>query len=301
MRLTSFSFFLLLLAAAAIPAANAGAQAAPAQDLKAMVREVSYNELQGGGKVKFSWRETKKTENGTETRLMVQTKDATLAMLVAINGKAPDAQRQQYENDRLQELLKNTDTLQKKKSKQQSDDENSDRIIRGLPDAFLYTYDGTQPGTVSSGKQGHTLIRLKFKPDPSYNPPSHTEQVLTGMQGTMLIDQQEKRLALIDGTLFQQVGFGWGILGHLDKGGHFYIQQADVGQGHWEITHMILDLTGKILLVKGLRIDEETTATNFEPVPADLTLEQGIALLKKQQQEFTAGLSALPPTVARRQ
>ena len=62
-------------------------------------------------------------------------------------------------------------------------------------------------------------MKLKFKPNPAYKPPSHVEQVLTGMQGELLIDKETRRLARIDGTLFQEVTFGWGILGHLNKGG----------------------------------------------------------------------------------
>ncbi len=38
------------------------------------------------------------------------------------------------------------------------------------------------------------------------------------MQGYVLVDAVHYRIASIDGTLFKTVGFGWGILGHLDRG-----------------------------------------------------------------------------------
>ena len=38
------------------------------------------------------------------------------------------------------------------------------------------------------GKPGDRLLRLKFRPNPSYDPPTHVEQVLVGMQGVVLID-----------------------------------------------------------------------------------------------------------------
>ena len=34
------------------------------------------------------------------------------------------------------------------------------------------------------------------------------------------------------------MGFGWGFLGHLDRGGHFLVEQGEVVNGHWEVTRM---------------------------------------------------------------
>ena len=126
-------------------------------------------------------------------------------------------------------------------------------------------------------------MRLKFHPDPDYDPPSRTEQVLTGMQGTILIDAQKDRIAEIDGTLFKDVSFGWGILGHLDKGGHFLVTQGDVGDNSWAITHMSLSFTGKVLLFKGLNIKSDEVYSDFRSVPSGLTFAQGLDLLKKQE------------------
>src|SRR6266567_1732774 len=99
---------------------------------------------------------------------------------------------------------------------------------------------------------GDQLVRVKFWPNPNYEPPSRVEQVLTGMRGHLLIDSNASRIAEIDGALEKDVSFGWGILGHLDRGGRFLVRQADVGNHQWEITHMELAFTGKILWVKKL-------------------------------------------------
>ncbi len=55
---------------------------------------------------------------------------------------------------------------------------------------------------------GRTAGELRFRPNPSYRPPSHVEEVLTGMQGDLLLDAVRYRIASIDGTLFREVGFG---------------------------------------------------------------------------------------------
>ena len=79
------------------------------------------------------------------------------------------------------------------------------------------------------------------------------------MAGILLIDPEAQRIARIDGTLFKEVTFGWGILGHLDKGGHFLVEQEGVGDGSWDVSRMSLSFSGKILFVKSiamLRSDE---------------------------------------------
>ena len=132
------------------------------------------------------------------------------------------------------------------------------------------------------GKTGNSLVRLKFHPNPNYEPPTRVEQVLTGMQGVVLVDAQEQHIARIDGTLFKEVAFGWGILGHLDRGGHFLVDQTDVGDKNWSISRMELAFTGKVLLFKSLNIKSTEILQRFSPCAADLTFAQGAQLLKKQ-------------------
>jgi len=109
------------------------------------------------------------------------------------------------------------------------------------------------------------------------------------MQGYLLIDKNACRLAKIEATLFREVSFGWGILGHLDKGGTFLVEQADVGDGAWEVTHMRLDFTGRIMMVKRLAIKSEETFTEFRRVPDDLTFAKGVELLKTEHARLQRG------------
>ena len=108
------------------------------------------------------------------------------------------------------------------------------------------------------------------------------------MQGYVLIDPVHLRIAGIDGTLFKEVGFGWGILGHLNRGGRFIVQQQDVGDNVWEISSMTLNFTGKILVFKNLTINSKEVFSDFKPIPPNLTFAQGVDLLKKEQSSETA-------------
>ena len=232
------------------------------------------------------FRSRRKTPRESQTKLYVETKDAMAGMLIAINDQPLSPQQQQAEMDHLNWLAGNPEQLRKKRAREKEDADRTLRIVKALPDAFRYQYAGTQVSRPNLGKPGDELVRLEFTPNPRYFPPSKTEQVLQGMKGYLLIDTTALRIATIDGTLFRDVSFGWGIIGHLDKGGHFRVQQADAGDGSWEITAMSLKITGKILLFKGISLVSDDTFGDFHPVPEDLTFSKGVELLRSEQEKL---------------
>jgi hypothetical protein len=272
---------LLVIAQGALPSAQT-VSAAPVE----LVRETVQTEIDSNDARKFVFREREENEHGSQTKLIVQTKQTAAGMLVAINDRPLTVEERQREQARLDELVNNPQELKKKQKADKEDTDRTNRIMRALPDAFLYEPDGVQMGTKETGNPGDELVRLKFRPNPEYSAPTHTEQVLTGMEGYMLIDKNQHRMALIDGTLEKEVGFGWGILGHLDKGGRFVVQQGTMGTGTWQVTRMDLNLTGKILFFKKLVVKSTETYSDFREAPPNLTFAQGVEFIKKQAQEL---------------
>jgi hypothetical protein len=267
----------------------------------ALVRAVVANEVaaSNNGSVKHMFRGRKQTPRGSQTKLYVQTTEATAGLLIANDDKPLSEQQLQNETAHLEHLATDRDDLRRKQKQEHEDAEHALRIIEALPDAFDYEFDGIQPGR-GVGKVGDELVRLKFRPHPHYSPPSRVEQVLLGMEGYLLIDKNACRLAKIEATLFREVTFGWGILGHLDKGGTFLVEQADVGDGTWEVTHMRLDFTGKIMMVKHLAIKSEEAFSDFRRVPDDLTFAKGVELLKTEQARLQRGETATATASRRR-
>ncbi len=235
---------------------------------------------------RFLFKHYRKNVNGTQTMLYVQTQDAIAGMVIAINDKPLTEEQRKGESQRIQRFINNPDELKKKQKQEKENADRVRRIIRALPDAFLYQPDGVETSKPGMGKTGDALTRLSFRPNPKYDPPSRIEQVLTGMQGNILIDAKHNRIARIEGTLQKDVSFGWGILGHLDRGGHILLEQADVGQDHWQITKIDMAFTGKILLFKSVNVRSTETYNDFHPVASDLTFAQGVDLLKKYEAQW---------------
>ena len=246
------------------------------------------------------FRSRRQTPKGSQTRVYVETDQALAAMLIAVNDKPLTPEEQQAEDNHLASLMNNPEQLRKKEAREKEDEDRSLRIVKALPDAFCYEYAGAENSAAGLGKPGDQLVKLKFKPNPAYTPPTHVEQVLTGMQGELLIDKETRRLARIDGLLFQEVTFGWGILGHLNKGGHFRVQQGDLGlgDGAWGITEMNLNLSGKILVFKGLSIVSDEVLSDFHSLPKQLTFAQGVHILKTEKDQLAHNNQSPEATLA---
>lgn len=275
---------LLLISAAALvaqqipPTQNGNSN--PVQHLsmnpQELVRKAVANETNSSqDDVSFMFRVRRQSPKGVQTRQYVETAQGTAGMLVATNGRPLNAAERQQEFARLDQLLRNPAELQRKQKQQKEDSERVDRMVKCLPDAFHYEYAGTEE------VDGLKLVRLRFEPNPAFDPPSREQQVFTGMDGFLLIEPNQARIARIDGTLFKDVGFGWGILGHLDRGGRFVVVQAPVANGYWTTVHMRLSFTGKALFFKSINIQTTEDSSDFRRVPGHMTYAQGVELLKK--------------------
>ena len=144
--------------------------------------------------------------------------------------------------------------------------------MKMIPDAFLFEYAG----------QNGNLAKIRFNSNPAFRPSSREGKVLQQMAGEMEVDLRMKRLASISGQLINEVKFGGGLLGHLEKGGQFIVKRVELAPGDWETTEMTVNMQGKALLFKSISVQQKETHSNFERVPADITLADAASLLLKQ-------------------
>jgi hypothetical protein len=259
-----------------------------------LVRVTVANEVAAANNrsIKFMFCSRKHTPKGAQRRVYAEANEAVASMAYSDREHPLSPQQQRAETDKLAEVASNPSELHRKQEHENQELEHTLRVLRALPDAFLYDYAGTETAEAAMGKPGDPLVRLHFKPNPSYSPPSTVEQVLQSMEGDVLIDPAAHRLARMDGTLYKEVSFGWGIFGHLDKGGSFRVQQADAGDGNWVITEMSLRMTGKVLLVKNLNLMSDEVFSNFRRLPEDLPFARAVEMLKTEQEKLAQNINA---------
>jgi len=91
------------------------------------------------------------------------------------------------------------------------------RIVEGPARCFIST-NTTEERNAGAGDPDGSVLRLKFRPNPAIS------RLLTRSRfWAAWMDSckylSHRRIVRIDGTLFKEVAFGWGILGPSIRGG----------------------------------------------------------------------------------
>jgi len=274
----------VLLILACVGSARAGVEDSPNQPANDLVRRVVANELKAEKQDNSHWLYRLKTERPNapeEIEKVIETKDGELKLPVLINGQKPSAEEQRRAKAHLQDLVQHPEKLRKSQRDEREDEERSERLLKMLPQAFIFQF----------GERQGALVQLTFKPNPHFNPPSHEAKVFHAMEGSIRVDEKQNRLAEISGHLMHEVKFGAGVLGHLDKGGQFYVKQEEVAPGFWELTALNVEMNGKALFFKTISVRQKYSRSDFRKVPDNLTVAEGLKLL---QQQNGAEQAALP-------
>jgi len=228
-----------------------------------------------GGRYRYVTRE-RWGANPEELCQNVETGALTVNRRVALDGVPLTGENAAAEDARLQALVEDRDEQRRQAQKQREQNQLIRRLIAASPDAFLFElveqgYDRKKGG----------WVRLRFEPDPAYDPPDNVTAVLTGMTGTMDIDTAAGRITRVEGRLLKRVSFGWGIFGRLERGGRILFEQARLPGGRWEIVTMDLDLQGSALLgLKRIDIRLKRHVSDAEPLPKDFTVQEAVEHLR---------------------
>jgi hypothetical protein len=266
---------LILLALAPAWASTAPTKPSAPTDPTALVRRATQHRIdasQNHPPLRYLLRKTDGLHDTTKD--IIETRDGDVARLVALNGQPLNAQANQAELDRLNNLANHPEIQQHRYQREQKDADRVNRLMRLLPDAFLYRFEGMVP--CAAGQ----CYRLSFSPNPHFEPPDLEAAVFRGMAGEVWIDQAQERLTRLDAHLISNVDFGWGIIGKLDKGGTIQITQADIGGHDWEVTSLKVDMRGKALMVKSLNFQITEQAGHFSVAPAGVDYRKAIQLLE---------------------
>jgi hypothetical protein len=264
-------FILLSLA----PAALSSQDQAAAIDPTALVRRATNNRLDAHRSHRPLRYLLRKTDSQRDTtKDIIETSDGDVARLVAINGQPLSAEANQAELERLNNLASHPEIQEHRHQREQKDAARVDRLMRLLPDAFLYRLEGM------ADCAGAPCYRLSFSPNPRFAAPDLEASIFHGMAGEIWIDQAQERLSRLDAHLIASVDFGWGILGKLDKGGTILLEQTDIGGHDWELTALTVNLRGKALMMKSLSIQIAEQATQFSPVPPGVDYRRAIQMLE---------------------
>jgi len=247
-----------------------------------LMRQVVANELQAEQNDHSLWRYREVRRHGSTRQQFeyVDTPQGTIHWLLGQNGHALNLVEQRKEDSRIQELISQPQIFQKRAEDAKHDTQEEETLLNMLGDGFLYHKVAEENG----------LVKLDFVPNPEFHPQHHEGDVFHHMVGTIWVDPNQKRIAKMQGTLTGEVKFGFGILGHLSKGGTFMLEQKNLGGGHWEMNRLKVTMSGKALFMKTITVHEDRAMWDFKPVSRETTPAQAEQVLKQD-----ASSAPLPP------
>jgi hypothetical protein len=239
-----------------------------------LARAVVANELRAQDENHSRWmyRVDREEQGKKKAKEVVQTGQGSLDRLVAVDGHPLNAREQQDERERIKNLIRNAAEQQRLEQTKKKDAEQCKAFFKMIPDALTFSY---------AGRDGE-LIKLSYRPNPSFQPPSREARVFHAMEGEMWVHGTQRRLVRIQGQLVADVKFAGGLLGHLQKGGHFHVEQRELLPGQWDLTFMEVDMKGKALFFKTIAVQEKEYRSDFQTIPDGLTLVEAADMLTKQ-------------------
>lgn len=235
-------------------------------DPGALIQRASANEVAAMQSPDyFRYRETLEWKWGTETREVIETSQGRADRIVQFNHEPLSPDQTSKQERRLRKLLHDHHAVRHEIDEQTAETKRRISMMQAFPLAFTFTPDGEEDG----------LLKFSFRPNHSFSPRDRQTQVYRGMQGTVWVEPDQKRLVRIDGILTRNVSFGWGIFGKLYKGGRYRIEQTQVEPGEWRITALDLDLKIRVLFNTSRLLRNEHN-TGFRPTPPETTYQEAL-------------------------
>ena len=276
-----------ILAGCCLLFATAGkAQAPSPQPVEQLIKDVAYNELNDREHDSY-WAYRIQQNIGQESfvKHQVETEQGPIFRILEEGGRPLTAEEERKEEARLNSLLNNPSALSKNREEHLQDEARLQRLVKLMPEAFLFEPDGKVDGD---------LLTVNFKPNPNFKPPTYEARVFHGMAGAIIVDQRLKRFVEMRGHLINRVDFGYGLLGSVEKGGQFEIHREQVSDTHWKTDLVDVHVAGHVILFKTVSKDHHEARSQFQSVPTTISLDEAKRLLDQAASRSEANLHIAP-------
>lgn len=266
--------FVTTLVAAVLAAPLGAQQPKPAPEPAAqLARDVIWNELHDRDLLnRWEYSSTRTAAGQTLVRERIETSEGPVSRVLGRNGVPLTAAEQHRESQRIEAYIHDPSAIARKRRDREQDEERLASIMKIIPDAFVFQYQGSASGDIA---------RLSFRPNPAFVASGYDARIVHSLAGMMTVNLRYKRLIDIRGMVSQPVDIGYGILGSVSPGGTFEIHRCQVSASEWKTDLVDIHVRGRLLVLKGVGKDEREVSSDFHPVPRNLTLTQADSLLRQ--------------------
>ncbi len=258
----------LVLGAMALPRAKA-------QDAMQLMNTLVQHETEAG-KVRGHYAYTSeersdRTGGHTWVEKNVETQWGKVRFLVSEDGHPLSPAREAAERGRLAQIVNDPEGFKRAEAARVDDEQHAKQMLALLPKAFLFD------GPHAEGD----VLKVYFRPNPSYQPQGMEEKVLHGMSGTVLIDQKAVRLRGIEGHMPNDVSLGFGLLATIKAGSNFSTERVPEVSPDWKTLTVHTDINGKALFLKTIARSGDSKRADYKKVPDNISIQDAVALIEQ--------------------
>jgi len=232
------------------------------EDVASIIRQSSEaNERDWAAVPQYDNAERDRDKNGDRTYDVTILYGSPYERLIAVNGQNLSAAKQKEEQEKYEKAVaerqhESAEQRSKRMAKYQAERKRDHTLIQQMTAGFDFHL--MEKRTLN----GYKVYVLKATPRHGYKPPDRDSEVLTGMEGTLWIDQKTFQWVKVEAHVIHPVRIE-GFLAEVEPGTHFEVEKRPVSNDIWMATHYSMKSNAKIMLLFPHRGQEDDSYFNY--------------------------------------
>lgn len=228
-------------------------------------RSAEANERDWAAVPEFDNAERDRNKDGDKTYEVTMLYGSPYERLIAVNGHklSPARQKEEqktYEKAVVERQHESSDKRSQRIAKYQADRKRDHTLLQQLTAGFDFRLLGKR------SLNGYSVYMLKATPRKGYKPPDRDSHVLTGMEGTLWIDQKTFQWVKVEAHVIHPVRIE-GFLAEVEPGTRFEVEKHPVSGDIWLASHYAMKSNAKVMFLFPHRGQEDDTYFNYQQAP----------------------------------
>jgi hypothetical protein len=209
----------------------------------------------------FDNSERDRNKDGDKTYEVTMVDGTPYERLVALNGQSLSGAKLKEEQEKYQKTVaerqhESAEKRLQRIAKYQADRKRDQTLIQQMTTAFDFRLIGTR------SLNGYQVYVLRATPRRGYKPINRDSEVLTGMEGTMWIDQKTFQWVKVEAHVIHPVRIE-GFLAEVEPGTRFEVEKRPVTSNIWLASHYSMKSNAKVMLLFPHKGEEDDSYFNY--------------------------------------
>src|SRR5579862_494047 len=210
--------------------------------------------------------ERDRDKDGDKTYAVTMLYGSPYQRLIALNGHELNRAKQKEEQEKYEKAVaerqhESADERSQRIAKYQADRKRDQTLIHQMTIGFEFRLLGKR------SFNGYRVYVLKATPRPGYKPPDRDSEVLTGMEGTLWIDQKTFQWVKVEAHVTHPVRIE-GFIAEVEPGTRFELDKRPVTADIWLASHYSMTANAKVMFLIPHKGAEDDTFFNYHRAAA---------------------------------